>query len=541
MNTKSTSSPRPAVKAGAIASAVATGMLALAACGGSSTASSSSSGSGTTNAPSVGTPAATSAVSVLKIANGVAVDTLDPAQNSANESIWIDQNIYSRLVQTDPTGTKITPDLASSWTISPDGLTYTFHLRAAKFSDGSPVTASDVIFSFNRTRNLSGGWGFLVTPVTAVTAPDASTVVFTLKQRHEPLLADLAMYAYAVLPEKAVQSDKNFFTHPISSGPFMVTGYDPNNLVTLTANPSYYGTAPKIKTVQISIVTNDNTRVLQLESKQVDVIENPPGNLLKQISANSNLRVDLFPSTRVDFVTLPLKTKPFDNLKVRQAVHMALNLSEMNQLAYQGNARVANSFFPYQMLDWDSSLAPVATDISQAKSLLAQAGFPNGFTTTLLAVSGDAAGNAQAVIMKDDLAKIGVTVNIQTADQSTTYNAEDTGTHGMGLRYWTNDIIDPDEVATFGADSNGGANSFNTFWSDPSVNSLIESARSEVNPATRAADYAQVQAAVSQQAPFIPLAYAPYRYATGSWVSGFNVSPLGNYNQSLLTLTVAAH
>ena len=512
------------------------GALALTACSSSSSSSSSKSGS-----PNVGTPGATSAVSVLKIANGVAVDTIDPAQNSANESIWLDQNIYSRLVKTDAAGTKIVPDLASSWDISSDGLTYTFHLRSAKYSDGSTVTAQDVVWSFNRTRNVSGGWGFLVTPVTSATAPDATTVVFKLKQKHEPLLADLAMYAYAVLPQAKVTADKNFFEHPVSSGPFEVSSYNPNSLVTLTANPNYYGTQPKIKTVQISIVTNDNTRVLQLESKQVDVIENPPGNLLKQISANKDLRVDLFPSTRVDFVTLPLKTKPFDNVKVRQAVHMALDLQELNTLAYQGNATPATTFFPYKMLYWASSVSAVQTNVSAAKALLAQAGYPNGFSTNLIAVSGDAAGQAQAIVIKDDLAKIGVTVTIDSSDQSTAYTKEDTGTNGMGLRYWTNDIIDPDEVATFGADSTGGANAFNTFWSDSATNALVESARSEADATKRAADYATVQQTISDQAPFIPLAYAPFRYATGSWVSGFSVSPLGSYVDSLQTLTVAAH
>jgi peptide/nickel transport system substrate-binding protein len=540
----------------ALTAALLAGALGLAACSSSSgsskaaasssapTAAASTAGgsAAAVSSPDTGTGAATSAVDTLKIANGVAVDTLDPAQNSANESIWLDQNIYSRLVQTDPTGTKIDPDLASSWDISSDGLTYTFHLRAAKFSNGDPVTASDVVWSFNRTVALKGGWGFLVTPVKTVTAPDPNTVVFTLSTVHEPLLADLAMYAYAVLPEKAVEADSQFFTHPISSGPFMVTGYQPNSLVTLTANPDYYGTPPKIKTVEISIVTNDNTRVLQLESKQVDVIENPPGNLLKQISQNKDLKVDLFPSTRVDFVQVPEKTKPFDNVKVRQAVKMALDLSEINQLAYQGNAIPATSFLPYKMLDWDAALPTPTPQVAAAKALLASAGYPNGFAAGLITVSGDTAGNAEALVIKDDLAKIGVTITINSYDQSTAYTKEDTGTNGMGLRYWTNDIIDPDEIATFGADGkNGGDNAFDSFWDDPTADSLVEKARSETDATTRAADYAQVQQIVSDQVPFIPIEYAPYRYATGAWVSGFHVSPLGNYDDSLLTLTVAKH
>ncbi len=140
-------------------------VLALAAfaagCGGSSTSSSGSSGSGS---------ASTS--STLVIANAVKVDTLDPEANSVNESIWLDQNLYSRLLQPNATGTGLLPDLASSWTISKNGLTYTFHLRPdAKFSNGTPVTADDVVYSIDRSRKFSGGWGFLLTPVKTITAP----------------------------------------------------------------------------------------------------------------------------------------------------------------------------------------------------------------------------------------------------------------------------------------------------------------------------------------------------------------------------------
>src|SRR5215813_3815239 len=143
------------------------GVVALAltatACGGSS----SSSGGGANGTQGSGT------LSTLTIANAVKVDTLDPEANSVNESIWLDQNLYSRLLQPNPTGTGLLPDLATSWDIAKDGLTYTFHLRTdAKFSDGSPLTASDVVYSITRSRKFSGGWGFLLTAMKSITAPD---------------------------------------------------------------------------------------------------------------------------------------------------------------------------------------------------------------------------------------------------------------------------------------------------------------------------------------------------------------------------------
>lgn len=487
-------------------------------------------------------PAATSPVDTLVMANAVKVDTLDPAQNSVNESIWIDQNLYSRLVAPDPTGKKIVPDLATSWDISPDQLTYTFHLRDAKFADGTPVTAQDAAWSINRSRKLDGGWGFLITAVKSVTAPDDHTVVVKLSEKHTPLLADLAMYAYSIIPQKEVESQGNkFFTKPVGSGPFMVTSYNPDSEVDFTRNPYWYGTKPKIKNIKLMIVTNDNTRLLDLQAGNVDVIENPPSNLVSQINANPKLKSDLFPSTRVDFVQMSTKNQYFKNEKVRQAVRYAVDLDEMNKLAYQGTATPATSFMPYKMEYWNANLPKPTVDLAKAKSLMAQAGYAKGFTTNLITVSGDAAGQAEAVVMKSDLAKIGITVNIESYELVTAYDKERTGNYGLGERYWTNDIIDPDEVVTFGVVKNAGSNSFDTYWSDPTATKLANEARSETDPAKRAQMYDQIQQIVWQQTPYLSVEYPPFRYAQGRWVNGFAASPLGNYNNSLLTLTVDTH
>lgn len=510
--------------------------LAVSGCGGG--------GEGTPpESASSDSPPATSPVDTLKIANAVAVDTLDPAQNAVNESIWLDQNIYARLVQTNPEGTEVVPDLADTWEISDDLLTYTFHIRDdALFADGTPVTAADAAWSIDRARDVEGGWGFLIEAVQDITAPDDQTVVVTLAQPHVPLLADLAMYAFAVLPQAAVEANPDFFTEtPYGAGPFKVASLDPESQVVLTVNENYYGTAPKISTVEISVVTDDNTRVLQLQGGEVDVIENPPGNLLEQIDANPNLNVNLFDSTRVDFLQLPLKTEPLDDVQVRRAIKNALDLSEMTTLAYQGNALPASSFFPYEMLYYDHSIPVPTPDLDRARQLLSEAGYPDGFTVPLIVVSGDAAGQAQAIVIKDSLAQVGITVDIQPSELSVAYDRQRSGENGMGLRYWTNDIIDPDEVATFGASGDSSANAFNTYWEDQAVTDLVNQARSEPDSDTREQMYAQVQQAIFDQVPFLPLAYPPYRYASGTWVNGFHVSPLGNYNNSLLTLTVAEH
>jgi len=502
--------------------------IAAAGCGGS--AATGGSGSG-----------ATATQNTLVIANAVKVDTLDPEANSVNESIWLDQNLYSRLLQPNATGTGLLPDLASSWNIASNGLTYTFHLRpAAKFSNGSPVTASDVVYSIQRSRAFAGGWGFLLTAVKTVTAPDAHTVVITLSQPHAPLLADLAMYAYSVVPESLVKSEgSSFFQHPVGSGPFKVTSYNPDSEVDLARNPYFYGTKPKISKVRVLIVPDDNTRVLMLESKKADVIENPPGNLVSEIDKTPGLSVQLFPSTRVDIIQLDEHFKPLKSQLVREALNYAINRQAIVQLAYQGHATAGASFMPYKMKFFDSGLQPYPYNPTKAKQLLAQAGYPHGFSAFLITVSGDVAGQAEAVVVKSELAAVGINLSIQSYELLTAYNKEDGGHSELGERYWTNDIIDPDEVATFGADCQGGANAFNSYWCDNQVNTLVTQARAELNDSTRQQMYAQIQQIVYQQSPFIVTDYSPYRYGVGDWVHGFHVTPLGNYDLSLETLTVS--
>jgi peptide/nickel transport system substrate-binding protein len=496
--------------------------------------SSSGSGSGSSGSGSA------AGSNTLVIANAVRVDTLDPEANSVNESIWLDQNLYSRLLQPNATGTALLPDLATSWKIAPNGLTYTFSLRTdAKFSNGQPVTASDVVYSIQRSRAYKGGWGFLLTAVKSITAPNAHTVVFTLSEKHAPLLADLAMYAYSILPQKLVQSQgKAFFQHPVGSGPFYVTSYKPDSEVDLAANPHFYGTKPKISKVKILIVPDDNTRVLMLESKKADVIENPPGNLTSQIDKTPGLHVDLFPSTRVDFLQLDEHFAPFKKLAVRQAINYAIDRSAIVKLAYQGDAIPGASFLPYKMEYYDSAIKPYPYDPAKAKQLLASAGYPHGFKAFVITVSGDVAGQAEAVVLKSELAKVGINLSIQSYELLTAYAKEDGGHSEFGERYWTNDIIDPDEVATFGADCQGGANAFNSYWCDSKANSLVTQARSELTASVRQNLYNQIQQIVYQQSPFIVTDYSPYRYGVGSWVKGFHVSPLGAYDLSLETLTV---
>jgi peptide/nickel transport system substrate-binding protein len=271
------------------------------------------------------------------------------------------------------------------------------------------------------------------------------------------------------------------------------------------------------------------------------VIENPPGNLINQLNKNPNLAADLFPSTRVDFIMLDEHYAPFKDQNVRLALNYAIDRNAIVKLAYSGHATPGSSYMPYKMLYWNP-LKPYPYNVAKAKALLKKTKWPNGFKTFLIEVTNDVAGNATAVVLKSQLAKIGIKVDIRNYELLTAYAKEDGGKSQMGQRYWTNDIIDPDEVTTFAVDPKGGANAFSSwFWNNPEATNLVHKARVESDPNKRRAMYQRIQRIVYDESPFLVLDYSPYRYAHGKWVHGFHASPLGNYNLSLLSLTVDSH
>jgi len=148
----------------------------------------------------------------------------------------------------------------------------------------------------------------------------------------------------------------------------MVTSYSADSEIDLARNPHFYGTKPKIAKVRYLIVPNDNTRVLMLESKKADVIENPPGNLVSQIDKTPGLSVQLFPSTRVDFIQLDEHFKPFKNADVRAALNYAIDRNAIVKLAYQGHAIPGASFMPYKMQYFDSGIKPYPYDPARRSS-----------------------------------------------------------------------------------------------------------------------------------------------------------------------------
>lgn len=229
----------------------------------------------------------------LRFARSIGSTTLDPANTIIAGDIYTLDKILEPLYVTNPAG-QLVPWLATGYELSTDHRTFTFSLRpGVKFSNGKPLVADDVVFSINRTRkDAAGPLSFLDYAITDIEAKGTDSVVFQLSQPWAPFLSDLSVFANAVLPaDFAGQSEKDFFTAPIGTGPFTLDGFTPDaNSLTLKANPNYWQAGkPYLDAVEFLYVDNDNQRVLQIQGGQVDIIDTVPPANVSSLKASSGL------------------------------------------------------------------------------------------------------------------------------------------------------------------------------------------------------------------------------------------------------------
>jgi ABC-type transport system substrate-binding protein len=388
--------------------ALAALLITLTACGGGT-----SGGSSGTN-------------STLVVAETVPPQTFDPTQSSQIATMYAWQLVYNGLVLVDGKG-QVQPDLASAWTMSTDGKTYDFTLRqGAKFSDGSPVTADDVVFSFQRL--LSDGLPYAkarFANLGGVTKIDDAHVRFTLTSPDAGFLLNLGgpfLIGSGILSKNWLASH-NPKTEVLGAGPFKVVSYSPNSELVLQRNDNYWNTAaaPKYQRLDIKYMPDQSAQVAALQSGQVDLVFPSAENTL-QLAKNSQIKVVSVPGTNTIRLNINSSRKPFDNPDVRRATSLALDRQEIVQGAFLGQAAPSAQLPP--STPWAVPLDQLANqtrNIAQAKALLAKAGYPNGIDITLDHLAGYGTYlDRFAELAKSELAQAGIRVNIQ-ANQNTVW------------------------------------------------------------------------------------------------------------------------
>lgn len=478
-----------------------------------------------------GAAGSASAEQILRIAREQDSTTLDPVYTILAPDIWVLNQIFSSLVRANADATDIVPDLAESWTVSEDGTVYTFKLRDAQFSDGTPVTAEDVVFSLERVRDEeTSPMRGLFTVMVKAEAPDPKTAVLTLSTASPAFMSTLAMFAGSIVPKHAVEAaGESFGEHPIGSGGFVLEEWRRGDRIILKKNPLYWEAGlPKLDGIEWIYVANDNTRVLQLTAGEVDAATFIPWNQIPSLEADPAVHIQLDKSTRMDHILVNHSHAPLDQKSVRQALNMAIDQKAIVDAVTFGFGVPANSFFPLDGMDYNPDNPNYPYDPDRAMAMLAEAGVSD-LTLDFVIVSGDSAHEQIAVLVQDQLAKVGVTVNIVKMEAGQQWDALVAGEYDMGLMWWINDIFDPDQKAKFCVYGDDENRSYYTNYKNPEVTRLIDEAAVELDPAKRRALYFEIQRIAKDDVHWIDLYYSPFRNASRANVHGFVQNPLGRY------------
>ena len=395
-----------------------------------------------------------------------------------------------------------------------------------KFHDGSSLTANDVKFTINRLsdKKLGSSAASFFGGVTAIDVIDPATIKFTLKAPSASFIANLADYHVAILKTGTADPTKDFN----GSGPFTTTAdqIDVTSGATFTANPNYWKGAPKFATLQFTFNKDVSALVQALKGGQLDFVARIPVELFTDIQNDKALTATDVPTNLFPNIRLRADRKPGSDPKVRQAFRLALDRQALNKAVYNGLAAPGYDFpiGPFYKALFNAPANFPARDVAKAKSLLADAGYPNGLSIDLYAPHGEFNSDELAQAIQQQLKDAGITVNLKIVDGGIYYGTDannwldaDFAITGWATR------PDPQTYFTLMYRSDGSYNEAK--WNDPQVDALIDQAGQATDPVKRTAIYAQLQAAFVDHGPsFIPF-FRPLLAGQSAKVTGIEVEP----------------
>lgn len=466
--------------------------------------------------------------------------------------------VYNQLIQFKTGSTEIEPALAESWTVSKDGLVFTFKLRkGVKFHSSDlfkptrDFNADDVLFSFNRQKDpnhpfakISGGsyeyfssmeMGKIIKDIKKL---DDYTVQFQLTQKEAPFLANIAMdfasilsaeYADAMMKAKTPEKVDTF---PVGTGPFVFKSYQKDTIIRYSANENYWAGRPKIDNLIFAITPDASVRFQKLKAGECNLIAEPNPSDLKAMKENSKIQLLEKEGLNVGYLALNTEKPPFNNPLVRQAIMHALNRGSYIDAIYMGRATLAKNPIPPTIWSYNKSTKDYEYSPEKAKALLKKAGLPNGFESEIwtLPVSRpyNPAGKKMGEMMQADLAAVGIKVKLMTYDWPTYLEKARQGQHSMIQMGWTGDNGDPDNfmnVLLGCAAVKSGSNYAR--WCHKPFNDLIQQAKQTTDMKKRTELYTKAQELFKNEAPWATLAYARVYRALSSNVVGYQIHPFG--------------
>ena len=461
--------------------------------------------------------------------------TLDPLKAGLT-AIWkVIEHVNDGVIRVDPSLAPI-PGLAESWEISEDGTVYTFHLRSGiSFHDGSPFTSDDVLFSWTRILdpataavnaanflNVKGGAAFLAgetTELEGIQAPDPQTVVVTLEQPEASFLTILSTAGSLIFSRAFFDANGGDTSQTANgTGPFIFKEYVPATSVSLERNPNYWEAGlPYLDGIEAVIASDDTARTGALIQGAVDFIEYAPLRDVDMLEETDGLTVAGDELTNIRYLGINLAREPFGDVRVRQAIAMVIDRTPIIESAVFGHGvGVDTVFAPSFWAGFDREVP--APDIEGAKALLAEAGYPDGFETTLITYAPYSFMTNTAIIVQEQLSQIGIRADytgLEPGTISAQLIARDFDLVVGGSNSW----IDPHPVLLSNFKSGQDGNT--TSYSNPEVDALIDQGGIETDLAARAEIYRQLQEILLVDLPWVPLFVANQYEAMKSDVQGY--------------------
>ncbi|MDE2628950.1 MAG: ABC transporter substrate-binding protein [Burkholderiales bacterium] len=469
--------------------------------------------------------------------------------------------MFNRLVEFAPGTTRVVPGLAQSWSVSPDGLVYTFKLRKgvkfhrnAKFTPTRDFDADDVLFSYNRMADPKSPMA-QTTPGTTyayfddmgmkdivdhVEKLDPLTVRFVLKRPEAPFLADMAMDFASILSAEYADKMKAAGTpgvidrEPIGTGPFEFVSYQKDAVIRYKAFDAYWGGRPKIDHLVFAITTDASVRYAKLKTNECQVMAFPKPADVALMKKDPNIRLVQQNGLNVGYIAFNVEKKPFDNLLVRQALNLAVNKQAILDVVFQGAGQVAKNPIPPTLWSYNDKVQDYPYDPAKAKALLAQAGYANGTQVELwyLPVTRpyNPDGKRMAELIQADWEKVGVKTKLVTYEWGEYLKRSKAGEQQSMMFGWSGDNGDPDNffVPLLGcAAVKGGGNVAR--WCDKDFDALVQKATRVTHQAERAALYEKAQVIVKAQAPWITIAHSVRFDPVRKEVLGYTMDATGHH------------
>lgn len=491
--------------------------------------------------------------SVLAAGNAVlaihqAPETLDPYNTNTTLTTAVTKSFYEGLFGFDK-DMKVQNVLAESYTVSKDGLVYTFTLRkGVKFHDGTDFNAEAAKATLDRVMDPANRLlrANQFNRVAKVEAVNPQTLRITLKEPFGPFINALAHASAAMISPTALKKwgNKDIAFHPVGTGPFEFVEWKQTDAIVGKKFAGYWKQGyPKIDQVSWKPVPENSTRAAMLQTGEADFVFTLPYEQVATLEKSDKVEVVSAPSIIQRFLTFNMLQKPFDNPKVREAIGYAINKEALAKVAFNGYAFAAQGFVP-QGVEYAVKMQPIPYNVQKAKELLKEAGYPNGFESTLWSGYNNTTSQKTIQFLQQQLAQVGIKVSLEALEPGKRAELVDSWpdpkTAKVRLYYigWSSSTGEADWAMRplFATESWAPKLANYAFYSNPIVDESIAKALVSTDSAERATLYKNAQEQLAKDLPRIPLVTEKVLYAHSKRLSGVYVMPDGNINSSEIAL-----